>query len=136
MHILDAHLAATLARRKDLGLLRALPLPPNPPLADFSSNDYLGMWSHLFLSSLLTFKRQLLHHPRPPLSGLARSPDLQEKVLAALPHHTRTPAGQPLLGSTGSRLLNGNSTEAIELESFLAKHHNAEAALLFNSGYD
>jgi len=39
-------------------------------------------------------------------------------------------------GSTGSRLLSGNSKEAEALEEKIAKFHNAEAALLFNSGYD
>lgn len=39
-------------------------------------------------------------------------------------------------GATGSRLLSGNSTAAVELETYLAAFHNAEAALLFNSGYD
>ena len=40
-----------------------------------------------------------------------------------------------LKGSTGSRLISGNSNEAEECESFLAKHFNAESALVFNSGY-
>lgn len=39
-------------------------------------------------------------------------------------------------GSTGSRLLSGNSLEAEQLEAFLASFHRAETALLFNSGYD
>ncbi|MBL4654010.1 MAG: aminotransferase class I/II-fold pyridoxal phosphate-dependent enzyme, partial [Flavobacteriales bacterium] len=39
-------------------------------------------------------------------------------------------------GSTGSRLLTGNSIEAEELEAFIAEYHNAEAGLLYNSGYD
>jgi 8-amino-7-oxononanoate synthase len=39
-------------------------------------------------------------------------------------------------GSTGSRLLSGNSIEAEQLEEKIAHFHNAEAALLFNSGYD
>ncbi len=39
-------------------------------------------------------------------------------------------------GSTGSRLLSGNSATAVRLESQLAKFHQAEAALVFNSGYD
>ena len=39
-------------------------------------------------------------------------------------------------GSTGSRLLSGNSAAAEELESTIASFHKAEAALLFNSGYD
>ena len=39
-------------------------------------------------------------------------------------------------GSTGSRLLSGNSTLAEDVENIIASFHNAEAALLFNSGYD
>ncbi len=40
------------------------------------------------------------------------------------------------LGSTGSRLISGNSLEAESCESFLADFFQAEAALVFNSGYD
>lgn len=39
-------------------------------------------------------------------------------------------------GSTGSRLLAGNSELAESLEATIAAFHNSEAALLFNSGYD
>lgn len=45
-----------------------------------------------------------------------------------------TDAGQH--GSTGSRLLTGNSAEAETLEAEIASFHKAPAALLFNSGYD
>lgn len=41
-----------------------------------------------------------------------------------------------LSGSTGSRSISGNTAYAEELEQFLAHFHNAEAGLLFNSGYD
>lgn len=40
------------------------------------------------------------------------------------------------LGSTGSRLLAGNSHFTEDLESEIASFHNAKASLLFNSGYD
>lgn len=39
-------------------------------------------------------------------------------------------------GSTGSRLLSGNAKETEKLENRIAAFHGAEAALLFNSGYD
>jgi 8-amino-7-oxononanoate synthase len=39
-------------------------------------------------------------------------------------------------GSTGSRLLSGNYALAEETEAMIARFHEAEAALLFNSGYD
>ena len=38
-------------------------------------------------------------------------------------------------GSTGSRLLSGNSPDAERCELKLAKHFKAEAALIYNSGY-
>ena len=40
------------------------------------------------------------------------------------------------LGSGGSRLLDGNSTYAEDLERDIADFHGAEAGLLFNSGFD
>jgi 8-amino-7-oxononanoate synthase len=39
-------------------------------------------------------------------------------------------------GATGSRLLSGNHELYQETESFIAHFHQAEAALIFNSGYD
>ena len=39
-------------------------------------------------------------------------------------------------GATGSRLLSGNSILHEQTENFIAQFHQAEAALLFNSGYD
>lgn len=39
------------------------------------------------------------------------------------------------LGSTGSRLLSGNSSLCMRVERNLARFYRAEAALLFNSGY-
>ena len=39
-------------------------------------------------------------------------------------------------GATGSRLISGNHNLYPETEFFLAKFHNADKALIFNSGYD
>ncbi|MES2588117.1 MAG: pyridoxal phosphate-dependent aminotransferase family protein [Bacteroidota bacterium] len=39
-------------------------------------------------------------------------------------------------GSTGSRLISGNSNQAEDLEKFLAHFFETESALVFNSGYD
>jgi len=55
-------------------------------------------------------------------------------LLADLMHSGRGDHFTP--GSTGSRLLSGNSAFAGELEERIATFHGAEAALLFNSGYD
>jgi 8-amino-7-oxononanoate synthase len=74
--------------------------------ADFSSNDFLG---------------------------LARNPQLGARFLKELESF---PINTPPLGSTGSRLLDGNSRYAEELEALIAEFHHAEAALIFNSGFD
>jgi 8-amino-7-oxononanoate synthase len=60
--------------------------------------------------------------------SIAQSQQVQSKI-------NLTINGLPSFGSSGSRLLTGNSKECMELEEYLAHHHNAEAALLFNSGY-
>jgi len=39
-------------------------------------------------------------------------------------------------GATGSRLLSGNHPLYVETEMLLAEFHNADTALIFNSGYD
>jgi len=39
-------------------------------------------------------------------------------------------------GATGSRLISGNHPVYYEAESFIAKFHEVESALIFNSGYD
>lgn len=74
-------------------------------LIDFSSNDYLG---------------------------LARSPSLNSKIYQEI---TLNKDKRHHFGSTGSRLLTGNSTFAETLEETIARFHGYEAGLLFNCGY-
>lgn len=40
------------------------------------------------------------------------------------------------IGSTGSRLISGNSILFNEIEKDISNFHEAETALIFNSGYD
>lgn len=56
--------------------------------------------------------------------------------LGLIQNKTKSLVQEKIAGSTGSRLISGNSDQAIQLENKIAKLHNAEAALLFNSGYD
>lgn len=74
-------------------------------LIDFSSNDYLG---------------------------LARSANLAASVIQECAKHANLLNG---LGSTGSRLLTGNSAYAQNLETQIALFHGYEAGLLFSCGY-
>ena len=62
--------------------------------------------------------------------GFARSEELFAMI------EEKAAKSKRINGSGGSRLLSGNSKEVEELEIYLAKFHNAEAALIFNSGYD
>lgn len=62
--------------------------------------------------------------------GFARSESLQKRWKQELLEN------QDRLGSTGSRSISGHCPLAASLEADLATFHKAEAALLFNSGYD
>jgi len=42
----------------------------------------------------------------------------------------------PISGATGSRLISGHSSQFEEIEIEIAKFHDSETALIFNSGYD
>lgn len=63
--------------------------------------------------------------------SLSTSPILRSAYLSELNSHPDF-----RLGSGGSRLLDGNSLYAENLEKQIASFHGAEAALLFNSGFD
>lgn len=62
--------------------------------------------------------------------GFSRSIELREQINAHILN------SKDKLGSTGSRLVSGNSIQFEQLERYLAHYHDSEAALIFNSGYD
>jgi len=62
--------------------------------------------------------------------GMARSHRLRTRI-----DRTRAQHPHASLGSTGSRLISGNSETAERLEARLAAYHRAESGLLFGSGY-
>lgn len=62
--------------------------------------------------------------------GLARNTRFRNNYLSEL---NQLPN---ILGSTGSRLLDGNSGYCEALENRIALFHEAETALIFNSGFD
>ncbi len=63
--------------------------------------------------------------------GLARNRDFQNLLLRNV---VKNP--ELLKGSTGSRLISGNSFMIHETEEYIAKEHQYESALLFPSGYN
>ena len=62
--------------------------------------------------------------------GFARSAKLKDKIEREINHYKVSN------GSTGSRLLSGNSAYTENLEREIAALHKSEAGLIFNSGYD
>lgn len=63
--------------------------------------------------------------------GFAKSKELQHVLLQKVMDNP-----QLLSGSTGSRLISGNSDIAVSVENEIAQKHQFESALLFPSGYN
>ncbi|OQP57029.1 8-amino-7-oxononanoate synthase [Niastella vici] len=105
----DDFLLKKLNERQQQNAFRRLTLPGGK--IDFCSNDYLG----------------IVHN------GL-----IEKKLLLGVEGSVgKTPLNRVYKhGSTGSRLLAGNYALVEETEKMLAAFHQAEAALIFNSGYD
>jgi 8-amino-7-oxononanoate synthase len=103
---LPPSLQVALHKRKEEGLLRSLSLPKA-----IGTGDLIDFCSNDYL-------------------GFARSEELHAWTQQKMPLYGR------FNGSTGSRLISGNSEAIEELEKKIAAFHNAEAALIFNSGYD
>lgn len=106
-------LSDALRKREEANALRKL--TTNNHLIDFCSNDYLGFAQNNELLRLTDYEVSTLK--------LAQSKGQPSQI-------------SNLTGSTGSRLLAGNSAYAENLEAKIALFHNAEAGLIYNSGYD
>jgi len=63
--------------------------------------------------------------------GFSKSETIFEQT-----HQLLTEKNLKINGATGSRLLSGNHSLYKDAEDFLADFHDAETALIFNSGYD
>ena len=79
----------------------------------------------------LTLRDKLVDFCSNDYLGFSRSQILKERIRDEVAHH----AGS-MIGSTGSRLISGNSRYCEELEGSIADFHHAESGLIFNSGYD
>ncbi len=105
MQELKAYFQNKLNEREKEGILRSLPKIEKG--IDFYSNDYLGF---------------------------ARHPAIQEFIKQDLESLNHIYLHQ-LNGSTGSRLISGQSNYLNNLEAEIAHFHEFESALIFNSGY-
>jgi 8-amino-7-oxononanoate synthase len=120
--MLQDRLRAVLDRRAVEGTLRELrTAEADGCYVDFGSNDYLGLARSASLAAATDAEVQRVR----AVDAAARRNLPAEFGMIA-----------PVMGSSGSRLLSGNSTYAESLEAQLAQFHKREAALLCNSGYD
>lgn len=103
----DQFLSGSLRKREEQNALRKLVI--NNELVDFCSNDYLGFARN----------KALLNATETEIESISEKNEILN-----------------LSGSTGSRLLAGNSAYAEELEKKIAAFHHADAGLIYNSGYD
>jgi 8-amino-7-oxononanoate synthase len=94
-------------------------------------NDYLELRKENNLYRKLQNTNNLIDLSSNDYLGLSRSAFIRQQVELDYKNFQFHKSG-----ATGSRLLNGNSALFEEVEALLAKTHHAEAALLFNSGFD
>ena len=97
-------------------------------MTSFLENKLLRRQSHGNLRRLQV-PHNLIDFASNDYLGLARSSHLAASVIQEWRMHAHG------LGSTGSRLLTGNSLYAQELENNIAAFHGYEAGLLFSCGY-
>ncbi|MCO5585029.1 hypothetical protein L7F22_038961 [Adiantum nelumboides] len=115
--MLDDNLLSALKKRKEKGILRGLK-------RFTTEQDHTQKDDPSSSSPLIDFSSN-------DYMGLARSKSLKQEMLKKMQDHSNM-----FVGSTGSRLLDGNSEEHEQLEIRLAQHFSAQSSLLFNSGYD
>ncbi|MDB5225863.1 MAG: 8-amino-7-oxononanoate synthase [Bacteroidota bacterium] len=93
--------------------------------------DYIQKRKDDRLYRTLTLSQDLIDFSSNDYLGLSRSAFISQQVENDMRNYRFRKSG-----STGSRLLNGNSLLFEEVEQLLAEAHHSEAALIFNSGFD
>ncbi|RXR35335.1 pyridoxal phosphate-dependent aminotransferase family protein [Flavobacterium piscinae] len=79
----------------------------------------------------LSIPNQLVDFSSNDYLGFAKSEEIFQQT-----HELLVSRNYKINGATGSRLLSGNHSIYSETEEYIAQFHQAEAALIFNSGYD
>ncbi|KAI0394401.1 PLP-dependent transferase [Xylariaceae sp. FL0594] len=132
---LETTLFSRLTQRASQQRLRQLVIP-RPDLVDFSSNDYLSLSENPSLRRALIAQLQLAS-PNPN-STSSHNPHHENKSESkTLSKGKNNNKNNPrLIGSGGSRLLDGNSSFVESLERKISSYHRSGACLLFNSAYD
>ncbi|MCB0443273.1 MAG: pyridoxal phosphate-dependent aminotransferase family protein [Flavobacterium sp.] len=79
----------------------------------------------------LTKPNELVDFSSNDYLGLAKNEEIFQQT-----HEFLVSRNYKVNGATGSRLLSGNHAFYFEVEKYIAQFHQAQAALIFNSGYD
>lgn len=79
----------------------------------------------------LTIEHELVDFCSNDYLGFAKSKTLESAIQLAV-----SECALPTIGATGSRLISGNFSITEQVEQAIANYHQAESALLFNSGYN
>lgn len=95
-------------------------------------NSYLQQRKENYLYRQLTVNQDSIDFSSNDYLGLSRSAFIRQQV----DNDYKNNFSFKKSGATGSRLLNGNSELYDSVEAMLAKIHHAEAALIYNSGFD
>ncbi|HRH56553.1 MAG: pyridoxal phosphate-dependent aminotransferase family protein [Chitinophagales bacterium] len=100
--------------------------------AEYRINSYLQQRKENHLYRQLTVNQDSIDFSSNDYLGLSRAAFIRQQVDNDYKNNFRFKKS----GATGSRLLNGNSELYDNVEAMLAKIHHAEAALIYNSGFD
>ncbi|HET9430262.1 MAG TPA: pyridoxal phosphate-dependent aminotransferase family protein, partial [Chitinophagaceae bacterium] len=100
------------------------------PNINDSLQEILDKRKEEFLYRILQLNKGMIDFCSNDYLSFARSESIRQQV------QRYAEECAPLSGATGSRSISGNSSYAEDLERCIASYHHAEAALLFNSGYD
>lgn len=130
---LEGTLGNILKRRKSHNRFRDLSITPKG-MVDFSSNGYLSLSSNVEVQRtyLSRLQQDVAVAAAERATGSSGSSSGNQETVRL----SSSSLSSPLLGSEGSRLLDGNSSFAEGLERKIAAFHGAPAALLFVSAFD
>lgn len=127
---LDRRLDSLLQDRKGKGRFRQLKEYDESQLIDFVRPPSFPLFVHCLAPGGRADHAQQSSND---YLSLTTSPALRSLFLQRL---HQSPSEQNILGSTGSRLLSGSTSQHTALERRFAQFFDSPAALLFNSGWD
>ncbi|EPQ29759.1 uncharacterized protein PFL1_02978 [Pseudozyma flocculosa PF-1] len=133
--MLERQLQQALDRRMQKGTLRDLTIfptgPSSSPSGESTNSSSSSSSTTASASATATLAQPLVDFSSNDYLSLSTCAQVRSDFLDLF-----RSSSLAKMGSTGSRLLDGNSSEHEQLEVDLARHFASPSSLLFNSGYD